>query len=45
MPSKLGKYTLVRTLGSGANSKVKLAQDPTTNRTYAIKIMNKTTTE
>jgi serine/threonine protein kinase len=30
MPSKLGKYTLFRTLGSGAYSKVKLAQDEET---------------
>ena len=40
MPSKLGKYILVRTLGSGANSKVKLAYDPEVDRYYAIKIMN-----
>jgi serine/threonine protein kinase len=39
MPSKLGKYTLVRTLGSGAYSKVKLAQDSETGLYYAIKIM------
>ena len=39
MPTKLGKYTLVRTLGSGAYSKVKLAQDSETGLFYAIKIM------
>ncbi len=39
MPSKLGKYSLVRTLGSGAYSKVKLAQDTETGEYYAIKIM------
>lgn len=39
MPTKLGKYTLVRTLGSGAYSKVKLAQDSETGQFYAIKIM------
>ena len=39
MPSRLGKYTLVRTLGSGAYSKVKLAQHVDTGEFYAIKIM------
>ena len=34
----LGKYTLFRTLGKGAFSKVKLAQDSTDNLQYAIKI-------
>lgn len=41
MPSVLGKYTLVRTLGSGANSKVKLGVDKTTNRHFAVKILKK----
>jgi serine/threonine protein kinase len=41
MPSQLGKYTLIRTLGSGANSKVKLALDKTTNRYFAVKILKK----
>ena len=41
MPSKLGKYTLIRTLGSGANSKVKLGLDKTTGRYFAVKILKK----
>ncbi len=41
MPSQLGKYTLVKTLGSGANSKVKLAIDKETNRYFAVKVMKK----
>lgn len=41
MPTTLGKYTLLRTLGTGANSKVKLAVDPETKAYYAIKILKK----
>lgn len=41
MPSQLGKYTLQRTLGSGANSKVKLGVDKETGKFYAIKILKK----
>ena len=41
MPSQLGKYTLLRTLGSGANSKVKLGQDKTSGSYYAVKILKK----
>ena len=41
MPSQLGKYTLVRTLGSGANSKVKLGLDKSTGRYFAVKILKK----
>ena len=41
MPSQLGKYTLIRTLGSGANSKVKLGLDKTNNRYFAVKILKK----
>ena len=41
MPSQLGKYTLVRTLGSGANSKVKLGLDKATGTYYAVKILKK----
>ena len=41
MPSQLGKYTLVKTLGSGANSKVKLGLDKDTGRYFAIKILKK----
>lgn len=45
MPSKLGKYVLVRTLGSGANSKVKLGHDAETDKYFAIKIMKKADSE
>ena len=38
MPSKLGKYKLVRTLGKGAFSKVKLAIDEEDGQHYAIKL-------
>ena len=41
MPSQLGNYTLIRTLGSGANSKVKLGQHKDTKGFYAIKILKK----
>ena len=41
MPSQLGKYTLIRTLGSGANSKVKLGLDKETGQYFAIKILKK----
>jgi len=41
MPSQLGKYTLIRTLGSGANSKVKLGLDKSTGRNFAVKILKK----
>lgn len=41
MPSQLGKYTLIRTLGSGANSKVKLGLDKFTGQYYAVKILKK----
>ena len=35
---RLGKYELLRTLGKGAFSKVKLGRDTTTGKYYAIKI-------
>ena len=38
MPSKLGKYRLLKTIGKGAFSAVKLAVDETTGKQYAIKI-------
>jgi len=41
MPSQLGKYNLLRTLGSGANSKVKLGQHQDTGSYAAIKILKK----
>jgi serine/threonine protein kinase len=41
MPPILGKYTLLQTLGSGANSKVKLGLDKLTGTYFAIKILKK----
>lgn len=41
MPSQLGKYTLIRTLGSGANSKVKLGLDKESGDYFAVKILKK----
>jgi serine/threonine protein kinase len=41
MPSTLGKYNILKTLGSGANSKVKLGQDKETGRMFAVKILKK----
>jgi serine/threonine protein kinase len=41
MQSKLGKYTLLKTLGTGCYSKVKLAQVKETGNYYAIKILKK----
>jgi 5'-AMP-activated protein kinase catalytic alpha subunit len=38
MPSKLENYTLVKTLGQGAFSKVKLGIDSVTGKQFAIKI-------
>ena len=41
MRSQLGKYTLLKTLGSGANSKVKLGIDKDTGLYFAVKILKK----
>ena len=41
MPSTLGRFTLVKTLGSGANSKVKLGLDKATGEMFAIKILKR----
>jgi serine/threonine protein kinase len=41
MPSELGAYTLLRTLGSGANSKVKLGLNKSNGKYYAVKILEK----
>ena len=38
MPSKVGKYHILKGLGKGSYSKVKLALDPETNKHYALKI-------
>lgn len=37
--ASLGRYLIIRSLGSGFNSKVKLAFDKETHKTYAIKIL------
>lgn len=36
----LGKYQILRSLGSGGSCKVKSALDPDTNKKVAIKILN-----
>jgi serine/threonine protein kinase len=41
MPSQLGPYKLLRTLGTGANSKVKLGEHKDTGVKAAIKILKK----
>lgn len=41
MPSQLGNFKLLRTLGTGANSKVKLGQHKDTGALYAVKILKK----
>ena len=41
MPSKVGKYQLDKTLGTGAFSKVKLGIDTETSKKFAIKIIDK----
>lgn len=40
MPGTLGKYQVLRTLGSGASCKVKMGLDTDSGRKVAIKIMN-----
>lgn len=40
MPGTIGKFQVLRTLGSGASCKVKLGIDTSTGRKVAIKIMN-----
>jgi serine/threonine protein kinase len=41
MPSVLGKYQLLQTLGKGAHSKVKLALNKQTREYFAVKILKK----
>jgi serine/threonine protein kinase len=41
MTRRISKYTLGKTLGRGTFSKVKYAVDTTTNKSYAIKIIDK----
>lgn len=45
MPGRLGKYEILRTLGSGGSCKVKLALDTETGENVAIKIMKYEMTE
>ena len=40
MPGKIGRFTVMRTLGTGASCKVKLGLDNESGRKVAIKIMN-----
>jgi len=40
MSAYIGKYKVIRTIGSGASCKVKLAKDSETGRKVAIKILN-----
>jgi 5'-AMP-activated protein kinase catalytic alpha subunit len=40
-PKVVGKYRLLKTLGEGAFSKVKLGQHVDTNQTYAIKVIDR----
>lgn len=40
MPGKIGRFEILRTLGSGASCKVKLGVDADTGRKCAVKIMN-----
>lgn len=39
VPERIGKYPVIRALGSGATSRVYLAEDPFTNQKVAIKII------
>ncbi|MEP7155287.1 MAG: serine/threonine-protein kinase [Betaproteobacteria bacterium] len=41
LPRKLGKYTLLRVLGSGATSTVYLAEDPFHRRDVAVKVVGR----
>ena len=45
LPRKLGKYTLLRVLGSGATSTVYLAEDPFHRREVAIKVLAQDSTD
>ena len=39
LPKRIGKYPVVRALGTGATSRVYLATDPFTKREVAIKMI------
>lgn len=43
--TKIGKYNVIRTLGSGTTAKVKLAEDTTDGKLVAIKIIKKSAFE
>ena len=45
MPGTLSKYTIVKTIGTGASCKVKLGYITETNQEVAIKIINDNTDE
>jgi serine/threonine protein kinase len=45
MPGTIGKYQVLRTLGSGASCKVKLGVDSESGRKVAIKIMHSNMSE
>jgi serine/threonine protein kinase len=40
MPGKIGRFEIMRTLGTGASCKVKLALDTETGKKVAVKIIN-----
>ena len=40
MPGNIGKYQIIRTIGSGYSCKVKLAINKETTKKVAVKIMN-----
>jgi len=40
MPGKIGRFEIMRTLGTGASCKVKLALDTESGRKVAVKIIN-----
>ena len=40
MPGRIGRFEIMRTLGTGASCKVKLALDTETGKKVAVKIIN-----
>ena len=45
LPRRLGKYTLLRVLGSGSTSTVYLAEDPFNRRDVAVKLIKQTSAD
>ena len=45
LPRRLGKYTLLRVLGSGSTSTVYLAEDPFNRREVAVKLIKQTSAD